>query len=186
MIRDVPDCAVCYIVDILTRRSLYPLKDVESRHVVQDKESAMFGLPLEKDFSPLAVKLVDLISDSMEIASARFVDGNACSHSVMTKKRIYSYWLLENTPRFNKIYSAYDLLTRTLCTVYTAAGAGFNRRTLHVPSVLQLVQAPTSKYYTCRLCCSLCKLRLTNTTRAVCTAADAGSDLWMKCNFHAS
>ena len=45
-----------------------------------------------------------------------------------------------------------------------------------MPSVLQLMQTPTDEHYTCHLCCSWCRLRLTNTIRVVCAEAGAGSE----------
>ena len=75
----------------------------------------------------------------------------------MATKRVYSYWLLENIPRFEKIYSACDLLMCILCAVNAADGVGSDGQTLHV-------------------CCSWCRLRLTNTACVVCAAAGAGSD----------
>ena len=136
LIRDVPDCVVCCTVGIFTRRPLYLLKDVENRPVAQAEGHAQFGLSLQNVSCPLAVKRVDLFNDSMEVVSAGVVHRNACPHSVMTAKRVYSYWFLENTPRFKKIYTACDILARTLCVVYAVAGAGSNWRTLHLPSVL--------------------------------------------------
>ena len=82
----------------------------------------------------------------MEVVSAEFVYGNAYSHSVITTKRGYSCWSLEDILRFKKIYSACGLLMRTLCTVHAAAGASSDQRTPHLPSVLQLVQAPTDEH----------------------------------------
>ena len=96
----------------------------------------------------LAVKRVDLFNDSMEVGSAGVNHDNACSHSMMTTKRVYSYWFPEKTPKFKKIYSACNFLTRTLCTVYALAVAATDRQTVHVPYVLQLVQAPTDEYHT--------------------------------------
>ena len=110
---------------------------------MQAEDSAKFDLPLQKVscppqkvFSLLVVKIFDLFNDSMEVVSAGVVHGNACLHLVTTTNRINSFWFLESTPRLKKIYSACDLLTRTLYTVYTAAGAGSDRRTLHVSYVL--------------------------------------------------
>ena len=77
-----------------------------------------------------AVKLVDLFNHSMKVVSVGIVHGNACSHLVMSVKRVYlyqGYWFLENTQRFKKAYSARDLLTRTFCTVYVPAGVDSDR-----------------------------------------------------------
>ena len=131
-------------------------------------------LPLQNVSYPLTVKQFNLFNESMEVITTWAIHGSAYSHSVMTTKRVYSYRLLENTPRFKKIYPKCDLLKRALSTVYVVAGAGSDRRRLHVPSMLQFVQAPTDGDQTCRLCCSLRRLRLTNTTRAFSAAACAG------------
>ena len=77
-----------------------------------------------------------------------------------TTKRVYSYWFLENTPKFKKIYSACFLLALPLFTVYAAAGADSDRGTLHVSSALQLVQALTDEHYTCRLCYTWCRIHV--------------------------
>ena len=95
-----------------------------NRPVILVEGSGKFGLPLQNVHCPLAVKLVGLFNGSTEVVSAGFVHGNACSHSVMTPKRVYLYLLLETTPRFKQLYSKWDLVTRTLCTVYAAGGAG--------------------------------------------------------------
>ena len=81
MIRDVPGGAVCYTVGTLTRRPLFILKDVESSFVVQPESSAKLSLPLQKVFCQLAVKLVDLFNDNVEVVSARVVHGSAYSNS---------------------------------------------------------------------------------------------------------
>ena len=47
------------------------------------------------------------------------------------------------------------------------------------------MQPPIDEHYTCCLCCCWCRLRVTNTTRVVCVAPSAGSDLWTKYHFHA-
>ena len=59
------------------------LKDVESSSsVVQAERSAKLGLPLQKVFCPLAVKLVDSFNDSVEVvSSAGVVHGSACLNS---------------------------------------------------------------------------------------------------------
>lgn len=58
-----------------------------------------------------------------------------------------------------KIYLTSSLLTRSDGSVYAAAGAGFDHRTLTVPSVLHLVQGLINGHYTFRLYCSWCRLR---------------------------
>ena len=128
---------------IFTHEPLYPLKDVKNRPVVQAEGSAKFGLPLQKIVCPLAVKRLDLFNSSMEIASGGFGYGDNCSYSVITTKRTYSYVFLKNTARFKKMY----FLTCNICTIYAAVGTGSDRPT-----------------YTCRLCCSWCRLLLMNTT----------------------
>ena len=194
LIRNIPGCTVYCTVGNRTRRSLYLLKDVENGPTVQVEDSAKFGLPPQKVSCPLGFELLDSFNDSMEIFSVGVVHGNACSHSVMTTSQVCSYWFFENTPRLKKIYSTCDLLTRTLYTVYptplcrllptditravcAVAGVGSGCQILHGPSMLRLVQAPIDEYYTTgRLGCGWCRLRLTNTTHAVCPAAGAGSD----------
>ena len=63
---------------LLFRRYSYPtavytLKDIENRHVVQTEGCTKFGLLLQNVSCPLAVKLVDLVNNSMEVVSAGVV-----------------------------------------------------------------------------------------------------------------
>ena len=53
---------------------------------MQTEGSAKFDMLLQKVSCLIAVKLLDLFIDSMEVVSSKFVHGNACSHSVMTTK----------------------------------------------------------------------------------------------------
>ena len=53
-------------VGIITRRLLYPLKDVKSGPALQAEGSAEFGLTLQ--------------NDNMEVVSAGVVNGKACSY----------------------------------------------------------------------------------------------------------